>query len=116
MQHLRDVQYEQVTLQRRQRRRLIFVGRHATRHFEPASKIDDVVKNLEPWFSFVTTKGLPVEYSRDADGHEIGKYPWMRAIATWPVNRRDVISDRLLAVIVLVQSGDENLYICEATR
>lgn len=48
MQHLRDVQYEQVTLQRRQRRRLIFVGRHATRHFEPASKIDDVVENLEP--------------------------------------------------------------------
>lgn len=60
-------------------------------------------------------RNLPVEYSRDADGHEIGKYPRMRAIATRPVNRRYVIPDRLFAVVVLVQSGDEDLYIREAT-
>lgn len=50
-----------------------------------------------------------MEYSRDADGHEIGKYPWMRTITTRPVNRRDVVSDRLLAVVVLIQGRHENL-------
>lgn len=53
---------------------------------------------------------LPVEYSRDADGHEIGKYPWMRTITTRPMNRRDVISDRLLAVVVFVQGRHEDLH------
>lgn len=60
-------------------------------------------------------RDLPVKYTRDADGHEIRKHPWVRAIATRSVNRQDVISNRLLAVIVLVQSCDEDLYVCKAT-
>lgn len=51
-----------------------------------------------------------MEYGRDADGHQIREYPRMRAIAARSVNRRDVVPDRLLAIVVLVQSGDEDLY------
>lgn len=52
-----------------------------------------------------------MEYGRDAYGHEIGEYPRVRTIATRPVDRRDVVPDCQLAVVVLVQSGDEHLYV-----